>query len=109
MKQSKDKQIREIREKRDFYKKYFDDWGYWVIGVFVLLVILLVMVIVFSIQERSLEQELQSCQDKVPVWTLKAECKSDDGVFNINFTTKEKFQYDFWIKYFEAEKCEVIG
>ena len=100
MKQNKDKQIREIRRDRD---RFIFLW------IAFMVVALLLSTWIGNLREdkQDLEKELQSYQDKVPVWTLEVECKSDDGVFNINFTTKEKFQYDFWIKYFEAEKCEV--
>ena len=62
-KQNKDKQIRKLGEDRDFYKRYFNDWGYYVIGCFVLLGILIFVGLLCHSQIQDLEQELQSCQD----------------------------------------------
>lgn len=78
---SKDKQIRELKKDRDFYKTYFDDWGYWFLGCILFLVIIIVVVSVLVPKISELEQQLESCQDKVPVWDKK-DVKEDTDLFH---------------------------
>ncbi len=68
MTKNKNKQIRELEKDRDFYKTYFDDWGYWFIGCLILLVLVLALVLILNSKIRSmvdLEGQLESCQENV--------------------------------------------
>ena len=108
MTKSKDKQIRELKHK---FK-----WAF--IGFGVMAILAMVIAGLFDYYEAKserLESQLQSCQEKVPVWTLKAECsfspfldsKSAYIYTEINFT-----DYKDYIEEREAankkENCEVL-
>ena len=108
---SKDKQIRELEIK---FK-----WAF--IGFVVMSILALIIGGFFDYYEAKserLESQLQSCQEKVPVWTLKVECnyspfvnsKSAFIYTEINFT-----DYQDYLESLEAveqgesgENCEVL-
>ncbi len=108
MTKSKDKQIRELEEKELEWKLMF----FTATGFFIVFLSLWV----FDIQAHpEFESQLQSCQEKVPVWTLKVECsfspfldsKSAYVYTEINFT-----DYQDYLEEKEAanekENCEVL-
>lgn len=105
MKQNKDKQIRELKDnQRTLLILVFMGWG-------ILIVVVVGMLVnnhTFS-DVRDLEQELQSCQDKVPVWTLKIYCEISEG----SFRTTMEYDFNNYQEYQDAldnvsEDCEVI-
>ena len=100
MKQNKDKRIGKLKKDRIIF--YF----------FVLVSIVLgVLIITSDIRIDDSKQELQTCQDKVPVWILKAECKYP----LIDFYHYSEKNYTNYEEYLEGkqrvisfENCEVI-
>ncbi len=108
MTSKKDKQIRELE----------GDKILLIVGIIVLGLLGLGFGIHSDIKENNLESQLQSCQEKVPVWTLKVECNyspfvNSESVFiytEINFT-----DYQDYLENLEAveqgesgENCEVL-
>ncbi|KKN65849.1 hypothetical protein LCGC14_0477850 [marine sediment metagenome] len=111
MTKSKDKQIRELEEKELEWKLMF----FVATGFFIIFLSLWV----FDIQAHpEFEAQLQSCQEKVPVWTLKVECnyspfvnsKSAFIYTEINFTDHQDYLES--LEAVEAgesgENCEVL-
>ncbi|HEC40016.1 hypothetical protein LCGC14_0509190 [marine sediment metagenome] len=112
MKQNKDKEIRDL--KWEIYDLGDDvgDWKFYTC-FFGMMVGVITFLLIFSFVDWvGLEQELQSCQDKVPVWTLKFEC-SDANVPWLVMETNENFsdykKYQNRLRFIEENKnCEVI-
>ncbi len=92
---------------------------YWflfgiLIGVFILSVALAISgKAPLQVEEKiqGLEQQLQSCQEKIPVWTLNVYCQGFEESIEAGFT----FIFDSYEKYqralnmvIEKENCEVI-
>ncbi|KKK75043.1 hypothetical protein LCGC14_2877690 [marine sediment metagenome] len=102
---SKDKQIREL-ESGWFTRN--------ILWIFVI-VILLVGVIDLRVDKNELESQLQSCQEKVPVWTLRVECYEEDIklTFEQNFSSYEEYnEFSETIRtqeYKLFENCEVLS
>lgn len=104
---SKDKQIRELRED-------VSTWKVISIVTFIYFIVFLFLW-VFDIQNHSeFESQLQSCQEKVPVWTLKLYCIGhgdfDSYYQEINFSSYNS--YENALKNFEGGdksiNCEVL-
>ena len=105
MTKSKDKQIRELKESKG-------DWKSTAI-MFVIFFLILSLAIIFSPKINNLESQLKSCQEKVPVWTLKVECNDEEerGLINqvITITNYNYEDYKESIMVFnEMENCEVL-
>ena len=103
MTSKKDKQIRELEKSEKMYKSFF--W-YFLIILFLLLIFSGYLVV----NKIYLESQLQSCQEKVPVWTLKVECNYSNGEIiwsERNFTDYQKY-LDYGKFYSRGENCEVL-
>ncbi len=88
---------------------------FWVILSSTFLIILLILNAGLKIKSDNiydLEQDLRSCQDKVPVWTLKVNCITEiENRGNINQTIiLTYFNYEDYEKAFNGllDDCEVI-
>ena len=101
MKQNKDKQIRELKEEKKIV---------WV-ALVVLIIMFMMYVIGSYILEYNLGQELQFCQDKVPIWSFKIICWdymnlsriSFEGDYDVYKDYKEQVDY-----YNNIKECKVI-
>ena len=105
MKQNKDEQIRELKESRNA-------WTTLSIIFFVLMLISSFSGVVVMKHGWGLEQELQSCQDKVLVWTLKVECDYGATKWNTTYVFGSEGLYkgflENWRMNWDKENCEVI-
>jgi len=101
-----------------------NDILFWM--VIALLLVILVLTILDERKISKLERELQTCQDKVPVWTLKINCQDIDlpiffdsytwvNITNIGFNLSAEFEdyedYQDALSSFKElnEYCEVLG
>lgn len=102
---SKDKQIRELQKKKK------EGWRTAIIVTFVFGFLWLATAYIQEIDESKLEQQLESCQEKVPVWTFNYTCDwSAIGLISEGkriHTTLEKYEDDLDF-YRNTLTCEVI-
>lgn len=104
MTKQQEKEIRELRQDR---KALF--WVGFIVGVFLIQLIFVIAGITGK-DVMELKQELQSCQEKVPVWELNVVCSyANNEVIKSwrNFTDYEDY-LDYKEFYSRKGKCEVI-
>lgn len=106
MKNQKDKQIRELNYWKRQERKSNWGWGVSFLGFIVFFIVFFIN----TNQIDNLEQQLQSCQEKVPVWTLNIECEDFDGIPRVVMDLKfdDYRDYKFFLNDL-PERCEVIS
>ena len=109
MTSKKDKQIRELKSSLFNWKAA---------TVFLLMVsvsLILAAVFLETNDEFELKEQLQSCQEKVPVWTLKVECVDTEYAnyiyFEDNYTDYELYLevIDRFDEFNDFENCKVLN
>ena len=105
---SKDKQIRELREDKD-------NWFY--VGVIFIVFSLFLGGWIGYLKDTTvhdLESQLQSCQEKISIWTLKVECIDSENANYIYFENNYT-DYELYLEVIERfdefkafENCEVL-
>lgn len=105
---SKDEQIREFERHNSFWKSIA------ILFIFATIAYVAVSVVRFNIIQ-DLEQQLESCQEKVSVWTFEFECeqqlfKKGTGFERGNISFPNYEDYKFGLDWFEdKDYCEVIS
>ena len=93
---NKDKQIREFIYPINIWKG--------VAIIFIILSFAMVLGDTFIWNYGELKEELQSCQEKVPVWTMEIKCK----FHNVSTTSYERNEYNSYAEYErELKKFEI--
>lgn len=106
MTKNKDEQIKELKKHKDK--------GYnvaYVVNVF-WAILMLVAALFFLSQIIDLENQLQSCQEKVDVWTLKVECDydwEDYEYISYELVLNNYEEYLNLLEELEDDYCKVIG
>ncbi len=102
---NKDKErIKELEEE----KKYI---VFWVCALFGLLIFSAILLGIATSDREEHFQQLQSCQEKIPVWTLRVICDWDNGnwksIWESDFIDYDMYKHrlDYFI---DDENCEVI-
>ena len=109
---SKDKQIRELKDELLEEQSRISSFTWFIAGLILGVLILAIIVnYVDTTDEWELKQQLKSCQEKIPVWTLKYNC--DFGNFGFTSKSERVYQnYDRYKKdldYFKSSlECEVL-
>ncbi len=103
MTKSKDKQIRELSQNDLFFR---------IFAVIFFLAFVTLGLTIRPLVIEPLESQLQSCQEKVPVWTLKVECNYEGSgtlQYNHSFVFDRESLYKNIRENFESfENCEVL-
>ena len=108
---SKDKQIRELEDKKTVWK---------IIGI--MFFVITIIIVVFSVLDNnkiySLKEQLQLCQEKVPegtIWQVKTYCIIEIRGVNLEvYSTANFTDYEFYeefLKHYKnglPENCEVL-
>ena len=67
-----------------------DLWRFFACIVVILLALFIIYAIIIDGQKLDLQKQLQECQEKIPVWTLKYNC--DWSAIEKNFTGYYEFK-----------------
>ena len=100
---NKDERIKELEESKLMWKMFT------VIFIFGFIAFFMTSVYRFDVIQN-LEEQLQSCQEKVLVWTLEYKCiKSESTIISVqrNFSNYENYN-DNKIYFDRQKNCEVI-
>ncbi len=117
MKPNKDKEIRELERELDNEQSKIGRGLTFLYGVLLGVLILQIVFILTGItggKIYDLEQDLELCQDKIPVWTFEFECeqqlfKTGTGFERGNVSFPNYEDYKFSLDWFEdKENCGVI-
>ena len=93
----KDKQIRKLKDRWIEAMDESMDWKTGFIMAMVFVAVFLALSISLAFEGNSLESQLQSYQEKVPVWTLKVNCDYGTNIFG---NGEEDYSVNFTITFF---------
>lgn len=105
---NKDKQIRELKEVVE------ERTTILMLGIlFICLLFFFLTIAVFQVKDY--KQQLESCQDKVPVWTLNVLCVYDEREGFLEYEELTTMRFESYLSYQQRlefinglEYCEVI-